>query len=154
MFKKSSLEKVEACYKKGEYDDALKYLTEALEEKGVDRRRCQYFLGLACYEKGDYDKAIHNLKGTLELEPTNGKYYFIEKFIEHPEEAQTLGINLPSGLLLIGPPGTEKTTVARVLASVVNASFYMITPADVLSKWVGESEQRSKAAATTPARMR
>ncbi|HEV8311009.1 MAG TPA: AAA family ATPase [Methylomirabilota bacterium] len=75
-------------------------------------------------------------------ERTKEKLRFIENIIEHPEEARALGVEPPSGLLLCGPPGTGKTTVARVLASEVNASFYLVTPADVLSKWVGESEQR------------
>jgi transitional endoplasmic reticulum ATPase len=43
-------------------------------------------------------------------------------------------------LLLAGPPGTGKTTVAKVLAAQARASFYPISGADVMSKWVGESE--------------
>lgn len=50
------------------------------------------------------------------------------------------GIDPPSGLLLAGPPGTGKTTVAKVIAAQARCSFYPVSGADVMSKWVGESE--------------
>jgi len=72
-----------------------------------------------------------------------------------PELAKKLGVTAPAGMILHGPPGTGKTTVAKVVASQVNASFYEASAADLLSKWVGESEQKvaklfSKARANRP----
>jgi transitional endoplasmic reticulum ATPase len=66
----------------------------------------------------------------------------IERLLEEPDRARSFGVKQPSGLLLAGPPGTGKTTVARILAAQADCSFYPITAADVTSKWVGESEQR------------
>src|SRR5918998_573964 len=60
--------------------------------------------------------------------------------MEDPESARRLGIDPPTGLLLAGPPGTGKTTVAKVLAAQARCSFYPVSGADVMSKWVGESE--------------
>ncbi len=60
--------------------------------------------------------------------------------IEDPESARRFGVEPPTGLLLAGPPGTGKTTVAKVLAAQARSSFYPISGADVISKWVGESE--------------
>jgi transitional endoplasmic reticulum ATPase len=59
-----------------------------------------------------------------------------------PELAKRLGVAAPAGVLLHGPPGTGKTTIAKVIATQVAASFYEMSAADVLSKWVGESEQK------------
>jgi transitional endoplasmic reticulum ATPase len=59
-----------------------------------------------------------------------------------PDLARRLGVTAPAGILLHGPPGTGKTTIAKVIASQVEASFYELSAADVLSKWAGESEQR------------
>ena len=65
----------------------------------------------------------------------------LQAVIEDPESARRFGVEPPTGLLLAGPPGTGKTTVAKVLAAQARASFYAIAGADVISKWVGESER-------------
>ena len=65
----------------------------------------------------------------------------IQSVVEDPESARRFGVEPPTGLLLAGPPGTGKTTVAKVLAAQARASFYPVSGADVMSKWVGESEQ-------------
>lgn len=70
------------------------------------------------------------------------KLQFIERFLENPQLVQQLGIDPPTGLLLHGPPGTGKTTIARVLASQTDASFFAVNASDVFSKWFGESEKR------------
>jgi transitional endoplasmic reticulum ATPase len=64
----------------------------------------------------------------------------LQAVIEDPESARRFGVDPPTGLLLAGPPGTGKTTVAKVLAAQAKASFYPVSGADVISKWVGESE--------------
>ena len=65
----------------------------------------------------------------------------LQAVIEDPESAERFGVEPPTGLLLAGPPGTGKTTVAKVLAAQARSSFYPISGADVMSKWVGESER-------------
>ena len=64
----------------------------------------------------------------------------LQAIIEDPESARRFGVDPPTGLLLAGPPGTGKTTVAKVLAAQARCSFYPVSGADVMSKWVGESE--------------
>jgi ATP-dependent metalloprotease FtsH len=64
------------------------------------------------------------------------------KFIENPDLTDRMNIDAPRGVLLFGPPGTGKTTIARVIANEANASFSSISAADIYSKWLGESEQR------------
>src|ERR687898_1401830 len=64
----------------------------------------------------------------------------LQAVIEDPESARRFGIDPPTGLLLAGPPGTGKTTVAKVLAAQARCSFYPVSGADVMSKGVGESE--------------
>ena len=65
----------------------------------------------------------------------------------YPEVFRKFHLNPPKGVLLHGPPGTGKTLCARALAAAAkrsgqNVSFFMRKGADVLSKWVGESERQ------------
>jgi transitional endoplasmic reticulum ATPase len=73
-------------------------------------------------------------------ENTKAQLRQLQAVIEDPESARRFGIDPPTGLLLAGPPGTGKTTVAKVLAAQARCSFYPVSGADVMSKWVGESE--------------
>ncbi len=61
--------------------------------------------------------------------------------LRHPELAAKYGIHPGGGVLLYGPPGTGKTMMAKAIAHELDAVFFVISPADILSKWVGEAEQ-------------
>ena len=57
----------------------------------------------------------------------------------HPE--LFVGARRPwRSVLLWGPPGTGKTLLARAAAAAGRAAFFTATPADLFSKWLGESE--------------
>ncbi len=58
-----------------------------------------------------------------------------------PQRFSRMGIQPPRGLLLHGPPGTGKTYVIRALAHESGAAFFSIKGAELLDKWVGESER-------------
>ncbi len=58
-----------------------------------------------------------------------------------PDRFARLGIDPPRGLLLYGPPGTGKTFVIRALAHESGAAFFAVKGAELLDKFVGESER-------------
>ncbi|MEM4367122.1 MAG: CDC48 family AAA ATPase [Candidatus Anstonellales archaeon] len=66
----------------------------------------------------------------------------VELPLRHPELFEKLGIEPPKGVLLYGPPGTGKTLLAKAVANESDASFFYIGGPEVVSKWVGESEER------------
>jgi len=102
-------------------------LLEALERHGGEDR--------PLVEHWSWDSLIlpQNIKAQLQQ---------LQGVIEDPEKARRFGVDPPTGLLLAGPPGTGKTSVAKVLAAQARCSFYPIAGADVISKWVGESERK------------
>ncbi|CAM9242807.1 unnamed protein product, partial [Laminaria digitata] len=46
-----------------------------------------------------------------------------------------------NNVLLHGPPGTGKTTIAQAASQEAGAAFYSVTPSSILSKYQGESER-------------
>lgn len=60
----------------------------------------------------------------------------------NPEKAEKYGIGKGGGLLLFGPPGTGKTLLSRAVAGEIEAAFFNIMPSKIMSKWVGEAEQK------------
>lgn len=60
---------------------------------------------------------------------------------QHADLATHYGIDVGGGMLLYGPPGTGKTMFARAVACELDATMFVVTPAQLMSKWVGEAEQ-------------
>ncbi|HIH10492.1 MAG TPA: CDC48 family AAA ATPase [Candidatus Diapherotrites archaeon] len=66
----------------------------------------------------------------------------IELPMRHPEVFRRLGISPPKGVLLYGPPGTGKTLLAKAVANETQAHFISISSPSIMSKFVGEAEER------------
>ena len=79
----------------------------------------------------------------------------VELPLRHPELFHRLGIEPPRGVFLYGFPGCGKTLLAKALANESDASFYVISGPEIMSKFYGESEARlreifQKAQETSP----
>ncbi|MFT3861127.1 ATP-binding protein [Micropruina sp.] len=61
--------------------------------------------------------------------------------LRNPELAAAFGQKPGGSLLMYGPPGCGKTFIARAIAGDLGASFLHVTLADLLSKWLGDSEK-------------
>jgi transitional endoplasmic reticulum ATPase len=66
----------------------------------------------------------------------------VELPLRYPQVFERLGIDPPRGVLLIGPPGSGKTLLARAVAHETNAHFQAINGPEVIHKFYGESEAR------------
>ncbi|CAJ0651237.1 5269_t:CDS:2 [Entrophospora sp. SA101] len=61
--------------------------------------------------------------------------------IKHPEYFQQVGIMVPTGVLLWGPPGCGKTLLAKAVANESHINFISVKGPELLNKYVGESER-------------
>ncbi len=121
---------------------ALEAFRQATQTGDEVRLSTQHLLD-AIERHGGQDRPMieHWTWDSLVLPPTlKHQLQQLQSVIEDPESARRFGVDPPTGLLLAGPPGTGKTSVAKVLAAQARCSFYPISGADVMSKWVGESE--------------
>ncbi|XP_035785944.1 spermatogenesis-associated protein 5-like protein 1 [Anopheles albimanus] len=61
--------------------------------------------------------------------------------LKHPERFHRLGIHPLKGILLYGPPGCAKTTLAKCLAAESGMTFLSLSAAEIYSPYVGEAER-------------
>ncbi|XP_055384596.1 ribosome biogenesis protein SPATA5L1 [Condylostylus longicornis] len=61
--------------------------------------------------------------------------------LKKPEIFKKFGLKMSKGILLYGPPGCAKTTVAKCLANEANMTFIPISGAEVYSPYVGKAEK-------------
>uniref|UniRef100_A0A8C9LJ58 vesicle-fusing ATPase n=1 Tax=Piliocolobus tephrosceles TaxID=591936 RepID=A0A8C9LJ58_9PRIM len=66
----------------------------------------------------------------------------IELPLKYPEIFVSIGISAPKGVLMHGIPGTGKTSIAKAIANESNAHCYIINGPEIMSKHIGESEQK------------
>ena len=62
--------------------------------------------------------------------------------LSHPSTFKRLGIRPPRGILLYGPPGCSKTSLALCGATAASVPFFQLDCASLYSMWVGEGESR------------
>ncbi len=61
----------------------------------------------------------------------------IVDFLENPKKYQEIGANMPKGVLLVGPPGTGKTMLAKAVAGEANVPFFSMSGSEFVEMFVG-----------------
>jgi len=75
------------------------------------------------------DEAVEELKEIVE-------------FLQTPEKFHALGGRIPRGVLLVGPPGTGKTILAKAVAGEAGVPFYSLSGSDFVELYVGVGAAR------------
>lgn len=66
----------------------------------------------------------------------------VVEFLREPSKFNKLGARIPHGVLLVGPPGTGKTMLAKAVAGEAEVPFYSISGSDFVEMYVGVGASR------------
>ena len=66
----------------------------------------------------------------------------VVEFLQEPEKFSALGARIPSGVLMVGPPGCGKTLMARAVAGEAEVPFFSISGSEFVEMFVGVGASR------------
>ncbi|MDB5185017.1 MAG: ftsH [Candidatus Saccharibacteria bacterium] len=66
----------------------------------------------------------------------------VVEFLKFPKKFAGMGARIPKGVLLVGPPGTGKTMLARAVAGEANVPFFSISGSEFVEMFVGVGASR------------
>lgn len=66
----------------------------------------------------------------------------IVEFLKNPRKFLELGARIPTGILMVGPPGTGKTYLSRAVAGEADVPFYNMSGSDFVEMFVGVGASR------------
>ncbi len=66
----------------------------------------------------------------------------VVEFLKYPKKFVSIGARIPKGVLLVGPPGTGKTMLARAVAGEANVPFFSISGSEFVEMFVGVGASR------------
>jgi len=89
------------------------------------------------------------------IDEAKAEFEEIVSFLKEPERYTLVGAKIPKGVLLVGPPGTGNTLLAKAIASEANVPFYSVAGSEFVEMFIGIGAARirdlfKKASENTP----
>jgi len=78
----------------------------------------------------------------VDLEEAKEELREVIEFLKNPQRFQALGAKVPKGVLLMGPPGSGKTLLARAVAGEAGVPFFHISGSEFVEMFVGVGAAR------------
>ncbi len=86
------------------------------------------------YVKSDHGISFDDVEGVDEAEESLAE---IVDYLHDPSKYKEIGATMPKGVLLVGPPGTGKTMLAKAVAGEANVPFFSISGSEFVEMFVG-----------------
>jgi|GEM_PF-11361 len=83
------------------------------------------------------EKEKITFKDVANLKEAKEELQEVVEFLKNPKKFQELGARIPRGVLLVGPPGSGKTLLARATAGEANVPFFHISGSEFVEMFVG-----------------
>lgn len=81
-------------------------------------------------------------KDVAGVDEAKGELEEIVDFLKDPKKFTTLGGRIPKGVLLVGPPGTGKTILAKAISGEAGVPFFSISGSEFVEMFVGVGASR------------
>ncbi|MCE7936246.1 ATP-dependent zinc metalloprotease FtsH [Candidatus Saccharibacteria bacterium CPR2] len=88
------------------------------------------------------DKQKMSFKEVAGSEEAKEDLQEVVEFLKFPKKFRSLGAKIPKGALLVGPPGTGKTMMARAVAGEAGVPFFSISGSEFVEMFVGVGASR------------
>lgn len=128
--------------RKGKSQVTEEELEEAIDKVMVTAGHKLNVAGMNLSRVPDLDVKLDDLKGVEEAKAEAAEVIAMLKNIKLVEK---FGLKPSKGILLVGPPGTGKTMLAKAIANEAGIAFYSLSGGDFQSMWAGVGSNRVKA---------
>jgi len=71
------------------------------------------------------------------IDEAKGEFEEIVSFLKEPDKYTIVGAKIPKGILLVGPPGTGKTFLAKAIANEADVPFFSVAGSEFVEMFIG-----------------
>jgi len=98
--------------------------------------------GKSQHHKVDEDAKKYTFDDVAGIDESKAELDEIVEFLRDPTKFEKLGGKIPTGVLLVGAPGTGKTLLAKAIAGEAQVAFFNISGSDFVEMFVGVGASR------------
>lgn len=117
-------------------------LEEAVDRISVSAGHKLNTYGMNLARVPDLEVKLDDVKG---MEEAKAEAAEVVSLLKNADKIRETGLKAPKGVLLVGPPGTGKTMLAKAIANEAGVPFYALSGGDFQSMWAGVGANRVRA---------